>query len=246
MQQERAHLEWGVSGARRCAERGDVAVVVDVLRFSTTVAAAAAKGALVFPYRGRDPVGYARQHRAELARGNSKFSMSPSSFDSAEPGDRVVIHSANGSTIAMLAGRSGPVLTGALVNASAAATAASCLAAERGCGLTVIAGGERPRKGWQDERSYEFRPAIEDWLGAGAVLSRLGGQWDLSPEAEVAVIASEGARAALARLIRECESGQELYDEGLGADVEFAVRVDCLDVAPILEGDAFRAVDHSR
>ena len=172
--------------------------------------------------------------------------MSPSSFEQADPGARVVIHSANGSTIAMLAGRSGPVFTGALVNAGQAAAAASSLAEERGCGLTVIAGGERPRKGWQDERSYEFRPAIEDWLGAGAVLTRLGGHWDLSPEAELAVMAFEGAGENLPRLIRECESGQELYDEGLGADVEFAARVDSLDVAPILEGDAFRSFDHSR
>ena len=56
MEQPTAHLEWGVSGAKRAAERGDVVVVVDVLRFTSTVVAAVAAGATVYPYRGNNPL----------------------------------------------------------------------------------------------------------------------------------------------------------------------------------------------
>ena len=45
----RVKLEWGRRGARVAAERGDVVVIVDVLRFSTTVATALHWGGAIYP-----------------------------------------------------------------------------------------------------------------------------------------------------------------------------------------------------
>ncbi|MEX2237504.1 MAG: 2-phosphosulfolactate phosphatase [Dehalococcoidia bacterium] len=235
----RAHLEWGVSGSKRAVARGDVVVVVDVFSFCTTVVAAVSRGAIIYPYRGLNPESYARQVGAEVARRGS-YSLSSTTFEKAEPGLKVVLPSANGSTITMYVARSCPVYAGALVNASAASRAAARAAAERNSGLTVIAGGERPLDRWQDERSYEFRPAIEDLLAAGAILSVLPASWELTPEATLALLTYEAAKPRLKELIWECESALEIRADGRDRDVEFASRVDSFDLAPLFSEGAFR------
>ena len=42
-------LAWGRRGAHDAAERGDILVVVDTLRFSTAAATAIHRGALIYP-----------------------------------------------------------------------------------------------------------------------------------------------------------------------------------------------------
>jgi 2-phosphosulfolactate phosphatase len=237
----RANLEWGVSGAKRAAARGDVVVVVDVLRFTSTVVTATAAGAMVYPYRGTNAAAYARQVGAELARGSSRFSLSPLSFADAQPGARVVLPSPNGATVTWHAARACPVYAGALINAKAAAEAAGADAASRHSGLTVVACGERPLERWQDERSYEFRPAIEDWLGAGAILAVVGAAAELSAEAGLAARAFASVGADLAEFVQDSESGRELVRAGRAADVEFCGTLDLIAVAPILSEGAFVA-----
>ena len=238
MENSPATLEWGVTGAKRAAARGDVAVVVDVLRFTSAVVAAVAAGATVYPYRGSDAANFARQHDAELARGNSRFSLSPLSFTDCA-GARLVLPSPNGSTVTAHAARSCPVFAGALINARAAGAAAADLARERSSGLTVIACGERPLDRWEEERSYEFRPAIEDWLGAGAILAALGEDYEMTAEAVLAVRAFQSAGPMLGALIANSESGLELVEKGRGEDVPYCSQLDSHDVAPLLIDGAF-------
>jgi 2-phosphosulfolactate phosphatase len=137
------------------------------------------------------------------------------------------------------AGRACPVFAGALINASAAGRSAAALARERASGLTVIACGERPLDRWEEERSYEFRPAIEDWLGAGAILSALGEDYEMTAEAVLAVTSFQSAGPMLGALIVNSESGLELKEKGRDADVEFCSRLDSYDVAPRLVDGAF-------
>lgn len=47
-------FEWGLVGAREVAPGCDIAVVVDVLSFTTTVTVAVERGTRVYPYRWRD------------------------------------------------------------------------------------------------------------------------------------------------------------------------------------------------
>jgi 2-phosphosulfolactate phosphatase len=233
-----ANLDWGVAGAKRAAARSDVVVVVDVLRFTSAVVAAVSAGALVYPYRGNDPAAFASQTGAELARGNSRFSLSPLSYSDCDRA-RVVLPSPNGSTVTAFAGRSCPVFAGALINATAAGKAAAALAAERSSGITVIACGERPLAGWEDERSYEFRPAIEDWLGAGAVLAALGPDYQMTAEAVLGVTTFQAVGPMLGALIANSESGLELNEKGRAEDVDFCSRLDTHHIAPLLLDGCF-------
>ncbi len=77
-------FDWGPTGAAAIAVGADLAVVVDVLSFTTTLSVAAQRGVTVYPYRWRDATAeeYAAERDATLARGRSEPSsvtLSPAS-----------------------------------------------------------------------------------------------------------------------------------------------------------------------
>jgi 2-phosphosulfolactate phosphatase len=82
--------------------------------------------------------------------------------------------------------------------------------------IAVIPAGEL----WPDGG---LRPAVEDWLGAGAVIQALEGPRDA--EASLACAAYREAGPGLAGLIRDCRSGQELIHRGFEADLDIALEM---------------------
>jgi 2-phosphosulfolactate phosphatase len=147
-----------------------------------------------------------------------------------------VLPSPNGSTIAAALRDAGAaVMIGCLRNATAAADR---LAPEldRGRSVVVVAAGER----W--DRDGSLRPALEDHLGAGAVLSalaRLGYLAAMSPEACAALAVFRAAESHLYGWMTQCVSGRELIDRGFGSDVEVAADLDASSTVPVLTGAWF-------
>jgi 2-phosphosulfolactate phosphatase len=82
-----------------------------------------------------------------------------------------------------------------------------------------------------------LRPALEDHLGAGAVISALGGSQ--SPEAEAAAALWDSFEPDVARLLRATASGQELEARGWSDDLTFACEVGASSCVPILRDGAF-------
>jgi 2-phosphosulfolactate phosphatase len=225
--------EWGAQGVAALAPVCDVLIVVDVLSFSTCVDIATARGALVYPYRFRDETAerYAVELGATLARpgrtAGAGYSLSPHSLLAIPAGARLVLPSPNGATLTLAAGGV-PTLAGCLRNARAVALAA----ARFGRRVGVIAAGER----WADGG---LRSAIEDWLGAGAIIGHLPGE--RSPEAELAR-QSFAACAALGRVLHACGSGRELVGRGFAEDVALAAALDQSDCAPLLIDGAYQRI----
>ncbi len=230
---------WGVAGIASLG--GDVValVLVDVLRFTTAVEAAAAAGAAVhpapWPFQARTarPI-LVEGERVEVADGTGPrhLSLSPRSLRGLAAGDRIVLPSANGSQCAVAAATYGvPVVASCLRNAAAVAEWV-----RESCGegpVGVIACGELRSDG-------SLRPAVEDRIGAGAVLSRLPGV--LSPEARAAVTVYHYASCAVEAVLAESPSGRELHERGLAEDVEWAAATDVSVCVPILGVDgAFRS-----
>ncbi len=230
-QQEYAvRCEWGAAAVRELAPSSEVVIIVDVLSFSTCVDVAVANGAQVYPYPWRDhsAQAYADSVGAVLAapqRDQAGYTLSPASLRTLPAGMRLVLPSPNGSTLTLATGAV-PTLAGCLRNAAAVARTAARL----GRRILVVPAGER----WSDG---SLRPALEDLIGAGAVIAHLSRAW--SPEAAWAVATFAEFQPDLAATLQRCSSGKELIAQGFTADVQLAADLDCSRVAPLLVAGAY-------
>ena len=243
----RVRFERGEHGALGLLSRRppdvQVAIVVDVLSFSTAVDVAVGRGAQIFPSRFKSPAESAQiaamygallaVPRAERSEA-SPYTLSPSTLAELPEGARLVLPSPNGARCVRAAyeRRVPVVIVGCLRNVSAVAAYARAHAGARGT-IAVIAAGER----WPDGT---LRPAVEDDLGAGAILAAL--DYDdaaCSPEARYAASAFRAMRDTLAETVRECVSGRELTQWGYGTEIEWALETGVSTTVPVLQPDGF-------
>ncbi|HKQ74685.1 MAG TPA: 2-phosphosulfolactate phosphatase, partial [Blastocatellia bacterium] len=222
--------EWGENGVRWLAPASDAVIIVDALSFSTCVEIANSRGAIVFPCRWKDESAeaFAASVNAELAsvrRAGDIYSLSPSSLIKISAGTRLALPSPNGSTLSLATGNA-PTLTACFRNCRAVAMAAS----KYGPRIGVIPSGER----WDDG---SLRPAFEDWVCAGAIISHLEG--GLSPEARAALSAYLSVKSDLGQMLKQCGSGRELIERGFERDVEIASELDISECAPTLVNRAY-------
>jgi 2-phosphosulfolactate phosphatase len=232
------HVGFDMPDLRAGRERGDVLVLVDVLSFSTAVAAGTSRGAIILPAGSRRraaSMALARGAVASVPRreaGPGQYSLSPLSFQHATAGTRVVLRSPNGARMAVAALGAPAVVVAGIVNATACGASAGAGARAQRRGVTVIACGERIGP------SRRRRFAAEDFLGAGAVAAAV----DLprTGEAETAIRAFESCRADLERVLLQTRSGIELVGAGFRDDVGFASRLDSLSVVPLLRDGELR------
>lgn len=222
---------------------GGVAVVIDVLRASTTMIMALAHGANgVVPVADVDE---ARRRAAGLGAvallGGERGGLRIAGFDLGNSpreytadrvtGRTVVITTTNG-TAALHASRAArEIMVGAIVNRTAVAAAVRRLAGERGVVHLVCAG-------------TDGEVSAEDVLAAGAILAaaaadRRGDELDDVAQAAVASYRCVEARgdipAALVTEFRRAPGGANLVDLGMEADLPAAAAIDSYTVVPRLD-----------
>jgi 2-phosphosulfolactate phosphatase len=231
-------LQWGPEGARLAAQEGHIVVIVDVLVFSTSTIAAVMQGAQVLPVGSIDEANQAEERWSAVklfGRATPTpegWSHSPVSLKGLPEGIRLVYYSLNGSTCCAAGQGATAVFAGGLVNATAVARAAEAVQRETGRPITVVSCGER----WEGG-NRGLRPALEDELGAGAILGALTGT--KSAEATAAETLFLAQRERLAALLWDCASGRELRARAYEGDVEFASQVDRFNVVPALDPDGW-------
>ena len=226
--------EWGAEGLSALLPGSRAVVIVDVLSFSTSVDLAVGNGAVVYPYRTRDHTAadYARSRNALLANstrefGGGGYSLSPSSLVDIPPGTALVLPSPNGSTLSLSTGDL-PTFAGCFRNATALANVLQ----QYETGISIIPAGER----WKEQQT--LRPAIEDLVGAGAIIHALKGT--RSPEAETAAAVYDKFKDDLASLLNASGSGKELIGRGYEKDVHLATSLGVSNCVPVLVGEAYR------
>ncbi|MEF2277549.1 2-phosphosulfolactate phosphatase [Deinococcus sp. YIM 134068] len=225
-------VEWGEAGGCHLAPFADAVVIVDVLSFCTCVDVGVGRGVAVLPFRWRDgrAEAFAQARGALLAgkRGEDGPSLSPASLLSLTTGTRLVLPSPNGGALCVLAGEGTRAPVFAAFRRQAAAVGAHLRGRfER---VLVVPAGER----WPDS---SLRPALEDALGAGAVVDAL----DLtgSPEAEGGRATFRALRDRLPEVLRACTSGRELLERGFPGDVELAAELNVSAAVPQLVDGVF-------
>ncbi len=215
-----------------------VVVVFDVLRATTTIAAALETGVeqiLIFPdvesvrrakleYPGALSCGEQNCYRPEgFDLGNSPGDLGP-----AQVGKTLLMSTTNGTKAILAAKGAARILTGALVNARAAAKEVR----QSSMDVTLLCAGTNGKL------------AMEDVIGAGALIGCLGDSVEL--ESDAAIIARELSQSAakdLASVLRLGEGGRNLIRAELEGDIEFAARRDVFTaVGEVEQGEPIRIV----
>lgn len=244
----RCRFDWGRHGVRQAVERGGILVIVDTISFSTSVVTAIHRGGLIYPCSMDEDVnaiaqrigGEAAVHRRKVPE-YGRFSLSPTTFLNIEPGTRVVLASPNGATCSRYAEQVPYLFVGALINAKAIAAVVSSLIKQSELSVTVIACGERWNPPTEDG---PLRFAIEDYLGAGAILSYL--HYAKSPEARVCEGAFLQVQHDLQALLWDCDSGQELREKGFGEDVIRASQLNIYETVPHMSDGYLKDFKYSK
>ena len=201
------------------------------MSFSTAVDIALSQKAVVFPCRWKSEkaIAFAEKKDAILAnpkRSTDQFSLSPSSLRNLPENSSIILPSPNGSTLSLVANNA-VVLTACLRNASSVASYASNIGGK----IAVVAAGEK----WQDG---SLRFAMEDYIGAGAIISHLRNS--KSPEAQLAEHVYNCSVVHLTDKLMHSISGKELIHRGFEADVLLAAELDVSDIVPGMVGVAYR------
>ena len=210
---------------------GRSCVVFDVLRATTTIAAALAAGvreirlfaSLDDARAAANAFGGARLLCGEercLPPPGFDLGNSPGQFSAAHRDTTLFMCTTNG-TRALLAARSAAVVyAGALVNASAVARR---LRADERDVILLCAG-------------TNGAVAMEDVLGAGAVLDALHAE-PASDLARMALDLFRAGRERLGEMLRDAQGGRNVIEAGLPQDIDFAARLDVFDVVGVASGD---------
>lgn len=225
------------------AVAGGIAVVIDVLRASTTIVTALANGAaVVLPRRSIDEARAAAAARPTAVLGGERGGVRIAGFDlgnspaeytvervSTRP---VVITTTNGTAALAACAAAAEVLVGAVVNRAAVAAAARRLAAAHGCeAIHLVCAGT------------DGEVTDEDLLAAGAILDAAGPDARLDRAATaarerfraVAAAGRVGLEERLTAAFRTCRGGANLIALGMEADLALAAALDSLAVVPRLD-----------
>jgi 2-phosphosulfolactate phosphatase len=218
--------------------QGRVVVVFEVLRATTTMAAALEAGVkqiLIFP--DVESVRRAKGQFLDSLSCGEQNCLKPEGFDlgnspedlGALHAEKTLLMSTTNGTKAILAARgAAKILIGALVNAKAVAAKLSQISMD----VTLLCAGTNGK------------PAMEDMIGAGAVIVSLGNEAEL--ESNAALFAKEhfrGSRDDLVRTLRTDDGGQNMIRAKLERDIDFAARLVIFSaVGEVVDGDPIRVV----
>jgi 2-phosphosulfolactate phosphatase len=227
--------------AERLAER--VVVVFDVLRATTTITAALAAGVReVRVFESLDAATAAARafggsaavlcgERQCLRPAGFDLGNSPGAFSRESHAGKTVFMCTTNGTRAIVAARAAKLLlVGAIVNASAVARR---VLAEQVEAATLLCAGT------------DGEPAMEDLVGAGAVIDAMSRQSAGEPGNDVARAALRlfcASRDDLRGALADATGGRNVIAAGLAGDIEFAVRLDALAVVGRVIGEPLRVV----
>lgn len=216
-------FELGPSGAKKAGERGDVVIIVDALRASTTILSALYAGfSSVKPVTSIDLcVGeYTAGERGGKKVESCLFDNSPSTFnDFIINGDnQLVITTANGTECIQSAasGTNPLILIGSITNKSAVASGAYDLAIKHAKGISIVCAG----------RNNDM--ANEDLIAASEIFLKIS---DASLEGNILPYFSKN----ILQEFRDSGSGKNLFSLGKAEDVDFCSKENVYDFFGILK-----------
>jgi 2-phosphosulfolactate phosphatase len=229
----RIDLEFWARDARKAVGRGDLIIVIDVLRSGTSILNGLTNGAeAVIPavslkeaYRLRS------QHPEYLLvgeRGGHKpagfdLGNSPLEFTSENVEGKSLVMTTTSGTAALTGSKAAKwVLVGAFLNAGALRAKAEEIAASEGIGVSFVLAGDKSKF------------SLEDFLCAGAIAEGFAASSvHFSDKVQAALLAFKHAERDLNETVLKAEHAKHLAKLGFKGDVDFSCRLNVLRTVPV-------------
>ena len=224
--------------AEKAVNRGDILVVIDVLRCCSTIVTALMNGAKeVIPTTTiREAQALHKKHPEFLLAGERKgrrpkgfdLGNSPLEFSSNIVKEKhVILTTTNGTRAICLSKKARWALIGAFFNAEAVAKTAFKIAEKERIGISFVLSGTRGRF------------SLEDFLCAGAILENLSAdKIECSDAALVASLTFQQSRGQLTEAVQRGSHARYLKDIGHEEDVKLCCQLNAYSVVPIYEAES--------
>ena len=221
----------------KAVQRGNVIIVIDVLRCCSTIVTALANAA-----EGVIPTKTVREARVLHKKhpefilagerrgiklkgfdlGNSPLDFSPQKVK----GKHIILTTTSGTKAIISSKKANFVFTGAFLNAEATAKAALRIAEQEGTGISLISAGTNGRF------------SLEDFICAGAIAKGFSADnVEHSDAVLAALLAFQQARKSLDRVIQSGYHARYLISQGFEEDVKFCSQLNVFKIVPFLKDE---------
>ncbi|MDW8049111.1 MAG: 2-phosphosulfolactate phosphatase [Nitrososphaerota archaeon] len=226
------NMEMTAKDGDMAVKRGDLIIVVDALRCTSSIVTALSNNAkAVIPTRSLKGALYLKRNNPEYLTAGERGGLKPRGFDFGNSPleftcDRVcgktLIFSTTSGTLALTNVKDAPwILLGSFLNASAAASKSFQIAYSNGLNITILLSGSQGRF------------SLEDFLCGGAIVKRLSKMGvNLSDAAFAALLSFERAESNLLEHVMRGAHAKKLAGIGFKKDVEFSCQLDIFDTVP--------------
>ncbi len=221
----------------KSVQRGNVIIVIDVLRCCSTIVTALANAAEgVIPTKTIREARVLRKDHPEFILAGERRGIKPKGFDLGNSpldfspqkvkGKHIILTTTSGTKAIILSKKAKCVFTGAFLNAEATAKAALRIAEQEGTGISLISAGTNGRF------------SLEDFICAGAIANGFSlDNVEHSDTVLAALLAFQHARKSLDRVIQSGYHARYLISQGFEEDVKFCSQLDILKIVPFLKDE---------
>ncbi len=231
-------LELSAKDAVKAVSRGDVLVVIDVLRCCSTIVTALANGAKeVIPTKTIEEAQALHKKYPEFLLAGERKGQMPKGFDLGNSPlefssnivkeKHVVLTTTSGTKAICLSKNARWVLIGAFCNAEAVAKTAFEIAEKEKIGISFVLSGTHGRF------------SLEDFMCAGAIVENLlADKIECSDAVLAASLTFQQSCRQLTKIIRYGSHAQYLKDIGHEEDVKFCCQLNAYPVVPVYKAES--------
>ena len=229
----------------KAVQRGDVIIVIDVLRCCSTIVTALANAAEgVIPTKTLKEARVLHKKHPEFILAGERRGIKPKGFDLGNSPlefspqrvkEKHIILTTTSGTKALISSKEAKyVFTGAFLNAEATAKAALKIAEREETGISFISAGT------------DGRFSLEDFICAGAIAESFpADDIEHSDAVLAALLAFRQARKSLDRVIQSGYHARYLLSQGFEEDVKFCSQLNVFKIVPFLKGETIVSLNGS-
>ncbi|MBS7657300.1 MAG: 2-phosphosulfolactate phosphatase [Candidatus Bathyarchaeia archaeon] len=218
---------------KKVIDRRDIIIVIDVLRFSSSVINAFANGAKeIIPTKTLSEAYKLRKQYPNYVLAGERKGLKPYRFDlgnsplefkeSVIKGKKLIFTTTSGTQTLVSIKSDNWVFIGGFLNARTVGLKAYEMARKENVGICIILAGKKGAF------------SLEDFLGGGAIISNIPlNEINLSDIGIASLMAFKQVENSLFEIISLSEHAKELLKLGLENDIKFSCMLNCFEIAPI-------------